>query len=261
MIEKSKCSVELLGYYGSDLNFANAARTSFNKETKEFTEDDAKLIDYLIRNAHTTPFEMSFLQFKIQAPIFVARQFMRHRTWSYNEVSLRYVDAPNEYYVPNAFRSVASSKKQGSGQDLELNRNDLVEKHYRDAIQKSVASYELIQSLDVANEMARGVLPVSQMTTFIAGVDLHNLLHFLELRMDTHAQQEIRWLASDIYDLVQPLFPVTMAAWKNRVFDAKTFSGLELTMIKEAIANYKFDENEYSERDIRILKDKMYANK
>jgi thymidylate synthase (FAD) len=259
MIEKSRCTVELIGHYGSDLNFVNAARTSFNNESKEFTDDDAKLIEYLIRNAHTTPFEMSFIQFKIQAPIFVARQFMRHRTWSYNEVSLRYVDAPNEYYVPNAFRSVASNKKQGSGRDLELEKNDLVEKHYREAIEKAVHSYEFIQSLDVANEMARGVLPVSQMTTFVAGVDLHNLLHFLELRLDEHAQQEIRWLAADMYDLVQPLFPVTIAAWKNRVFDAKTFSGNELKMISEAISAYDF--KNYTERDIRVLKEKMYVTK
>jgi len=254
--EVSKCTATLVSEpFGSDLDVVNAARVSFNSESSEFTPDDAKLIDYLIRNKHVSPFEMCYIKFKIDAPIFVARQFMRHRTFSFNEISLRYVDAPKSYFVPDLLRARPSNRKQGSGEDLDEGKNDIALNSFKESVQKTISSYEFMQSLDVANELARGVLPVAQMTSFICAVNLRNLLHFLELRMDNHAQQEIRELAHQMYHLVQPYFPVTFESWNTRILNARTFDGEELKMISKAVNSYIFDG--VDPRTLRILKEKL----
>ena len=254
--EVAQCSAELLRVGGDDLEIVNAARVSYAGRSNEVTSDDEKLIDYLMRNEHTTPFEMPEVLFRIKAPIFVTRQFMRHRTWSYNEVSLRYVDAPNEYYVPDTLRGKPKNNKQGSSGIIEGELSEAALESFLDSVESSIKSYEYLQYLGVANEMARMVLPVCQMTEFYAKVDLRNFLHFLKLRMDPHAQQEIRELANQMHDAVQPYFPVTFKAWSSQVLKSSKFTENELEIINSALDLTEVRKN-YDARTVRVLFEKL----
>lgn len=196
-----------------DLAIVNAARVSFLGESKG-AERDKKLLFYLMKHHHTTPFEMVEFKLRIKAPLFVARQWMRHRTWSYNEVSRRYTDEGIQFYVPDVWRLQASNNKQGSAGwllDGLLSSNE-----YVDAIDKARETYENLIMRGVAREQARAVLPQSMYTTFIAKVDAHNLMHFLRLRMHPHAQYEIREYATAIYDnIFKPTLPWTAEAFEK----------------------------------------------
>lgn len=250
-------TAELLRVGGDDLEIVNAARVSYAGHSDQFTTDDEKLIDYLMRNDHSTPFEMPEVLFRITAPIAVTRQFHRHRTWSYNEISLRYVNAPDSYFVPKFFRGKPKNNKQGSSEPItDLIEDARLKEIYNSTLSSSIKAYHQLQDYGVANELARLVLPVAQMTQFYAKTDLRNFLHFLKLRMDPHAQQEIRELANQMHDLVAPHFPVTMKAWDAHVMSSKKFTENEIEMIGQFL-NTSEMRKERSDREMRILFDKL----
>jgi thymidylate synthase (FAD) len=208
--------VQLIHYMGNDKLIADCARVSYGKGTKTKRQDEG-LINYLWKNKHTTPFEMPRLIFHIKAPIFVARQWFRHRTASYNEISARYSEVRDEFYLPNSGRlqtQCNKNKQASSGQEV-ANSNNLINE-IEELFVKSHKSYEkLLKQGGVAREMARIVLPVSGYTEFIFGMDLKNLLHFINLRDSSDAQYEIREYAKVILLIVNELFPMAIKAFKD----------------------------------------------
>ncbi len=210
--------VELIGHLGRDNTIVSAARVSYLGESKG-TEKDTELLKYLIDNNHTSPFEQVEFQFLVKCPIFVAREWMRHRTWSYNEISRRYTSKEIEFHVPNQLRKQAVTNKQSSESSPDINQEFIgnIEKIYRD----SYAMYKVLLNNGVCREQARMVLPVGMYTSFYAKTDLHNLFHFLDLRGDKKAQEEIRMYAYAIEQLIAPHVPIAYKLWKEKK-DGKT---------------------------------------
>lgn len=219
--------VRLVDSMGSDLSIARSARVSYSAEwrTGEDEGKDAKLIDYLVRNHHTSPLESVTFTFDVKAPIFVFRQWHRHRTWSFNEVSARYTELPEEFYVPavGQIGVQSTSNKQmrdilaaeadvaGFGQGREADAVALI----RATCEGAFRSYRALIAADVPRELARGVLPVNTYSHMFATVDLHNLAHFLKLRLHEHAQHEIRVYAQAMLDLIEPVVPHAVAALRK----------------------------------------------
>lgn len=206
--------VELIDSIGDDKSIVNAARVSYSGDNEERPEArDRKLIRYLLKNHHTSPFEHVMFTFHVKAPIFVARQWMRHRTWSYNEISARYTELSDGYYQPSGWRGQSSDNKQMSDGMVPLWAQANANHKYFEAMMACQLAYEQMVEDGVSREMARMVLPVSTFTRFYATVDLHNLLHFIRLRDHEHAQEEIRVYAEAMSSLVSPYVPWTMNAW------------------------------------------------
>ncbi len=209
--------VELVDSMGDDLRIVNCARVSYGKHSSFLTEGDKGLIDYLMRNRHTTPFESVKFTFRVKLPIFVARQLMRHRTSSFNEISGRYVDLPEDYFVPKAFPLQSDKNKQGRKEEFLENSDEMV-KAYDKQMGESFSLYKKMTAMKTAKELARINLPLATMTEMMWTIDLHNLLHFLGLRLHHHAQLEIRDLAQKVLTLIKPIVPVAVAAWERNVF-------------------------------------------
>jgi thymidylate synthase (FAD) len=202
--------VDYLGHYGSDLTVANAARVSFHKSSdwewgRMLSEKDAKLINYLARNGHTSPFNHAFLSVRVKAPIFVARQLVKHKFMPWNEVSRRYVDEEPEFYVPEA-RKRAENVKQGSGDEL-VGGVDM--KHYG---HEPLQDYKDLLSMGVAPEVARAVLPQTMMTEWWWSGTLGAFADMLRLRLDPHTQKESRDVANLILPIVEEHFPISIKA-------------------------------------------------
>jgi thymidylate synthase (FAD) len=207
-----------------DASIVQAARVSYGDGTKS-TRGDRGLIRYLLRHWHTTPFEMVEFKFHIKMPIYIARQHLRHRTASVNELSARYSVVPKEYYEPGTFRGQAVVNRQGSEGVVDVqDRVDLPEQAFN--------VYEQLLEQGVCREQARGVLPQSTYTEFYWKINLHNLMHYLQLRLDTHAQQEIREYAEAIYALVEPLVPITMEAFKDFRVNGMFLTGPEIDALR-----------------------------
>jgi thymidylate synthase (FAD) len=197
--------VELINCLGDDETIVRTARISYFKHNEELTDKDKEeLIAKLIRNGHTSPFEQVEFQFLVKCPIFVARQWMRHRTWSYNEMSRRYVVGDCEFYIP---------KNLGDKVDKSM-LNFLIEnieKNYEIQLEQ----YNFLLKFNVDGEKARIGLPVGLYTEFYAKADLHNLFHFLELRNSNHAQEEIVEYSKAIEKLIEPIVPLSYKYWKE----------------------------------------------
>lgn len=206
-------SLELVRVSGSDLDVVNAARVSYGKVSTELTERDRGLITYLMNHDHTSPFEHNQLSFRVKCPIFVARQWMRHRMNSYNEISYRYVKAPVEFYIPKNWRKQDDTNRQCS---VGAFQDDTALQAYTAALKQSYASYELLLEAGVGREIARGVLPVCTYTEFIYTCNLHSLLHFITLRTHPGAQYEIRVYAQGMAELARAYFPFSMEAFANK---------------------------------------------
>lgn len=207
--------LSLVDFMGGDHSIINAARVSFGNGTKG-EEKDKKLIRFLLRNHHTSPFEHVIFTFRVKCPIFVARQWMRHRTWSYNEISYRYTEPDFEFYHPETWREQSDNNRQASGDAIDERGESAANITLNLAIRHSVEQYRfLIDRVGVSREQARMVLPMNLMTTFYATVDLHNLLHFIKLRRDQHAQIEIREYAERMIELIRPVVPWTMEIWED----------------------------------------------
>ena len=210
--------VRLVDHMGDDLAIVRNARVSYDAEWR--TGDDAgkdeKLIRYLLANKHTSPFEAVTFTFDVKAPIFVFRQWHRHRTWSFNEVSARYAELPEEFYVP-ALEQITtqsvSNKQMRTAQQHEHAKDwsMLIRAH----CEGSFGLYRSMLADGVPRELARGVLPVNTYSHMFATVDMHNLFHFLRLRLHAHAQYEIRVYAEAMLSLIEPVAPVAVEAFKG----------------------------------------------
>jgi len=212
--------VRLVEHMGSDLSIVRNARVSYDAEwrTGEDEGKDAKLIDYLVKNGHTSPLESVVFTFDVKAPIFVFRQWFRHRTISVNEISARYSRLPEEYYIPEVSQITTQStdNKQMRTDDIHPLAEDA-----QDIISRSCAeafeNYQSLLGMGIPRELARGVLPVNTYSHAFITTNLHNLSHFLKLRLHEHSQHEIRVYAQAMLDLIEPIVPVTVAALKRHV--------------------------------------------
>lgn len=228
-------------HYGTDLSVVNAARVSFDKESEwEFYSDeplmqvlsdrDQRLVHYLAKAGHTSCFEHQGATLRLKVPIFIARQIQRHRTFSYNEVSRRYVDDEPEFFWPDKWRKRAENVKQGSsdeevhtiiytqpesGHTIEYS----TEEFFKEAAEVALATYDKALSEGVAPELARMILPQNMYTEFYMTGNLRNWAHFLKLRLDGHAQKEVQDIAVQVRDILTPLFPVSMDALMKETHD------------------------------------------
>ena len=210
--------VRYIDHMGDDRRIVEAARVSYKSPSKG-DEGDKKLLHYLWKNRHTSPFEMVTVTFNIKMPIFVMRQYIRHRMQSVNEVSARYTELPDEFFVPDFWRKQDTKNKQGSvDADLEHEHlSDLLELGY----EKAYKTYKDLLAYGVAKEMARLILPVGIYTEIYAAWDLKNLLHFITLREDPHAQWEHQQYGKAIKKFLVELFPWTMEAYEKYKFEVK----------------------------------------
>lgn len=210
--------VRLVDHMGSDLSVVRSARVSYDAEWRAGEDEgkDAKLIDYLVRNRHTSPLEAVSFTFEVKAPIFVLRQWHRHRTWSFNEVSARYTELPEEFYVPalEQITTQSTSNKQMRTTEQHPYAAAFVDT-MREINSEAFAAYRRMLGDGVPRELARSVLPVATYSHMFATVDLHNLAHFLTLRLHEHAQYEIRVYAEAMLQLIEPIVPVTVAAMRK----------------------------------------------
>lgn len=215
--------VRLVNVLGDDLSIVRAARVSHSAEwrTGDDADKDEKLLAYMMDHGHTSPFEHAVFTFEVQAPLFVFRQWHRHRTWSYNEVSARYTELPDIFYVPTIGRLgyQGTHNKQGTEGALP---EDLATSCVQEIRKTNAMVYEQYKQLlrsGMSRELARIVLPVNTYSRMFGTVDLHNLLKFLEQRMDSHAQYEIRVYAEAIFTLICQHVPTTTTLWADRQND------------------------------------------
>lgn len=209
--------------WGDDLDVVNAARVSFSKVSEKFTDQDAKLINYLAKHQHFSPFNHSFLSFRMKAPIFVARQLVKHKFMPWNEVSRRYVDDEPEFFYPTEWRKRAVNVKQGSSDERcdamyeEQDMNMLIpweseDFWVRSLMENVVAQYQCLLDKGVAPEQARMMLPQNMMTEWIWSGTLGAFLSMIKLRLDNHAQYESRVLITELAKYVKQYFPASYAA-------------------------------------------------
>ena len=223
--------VELFDFMGSDQKIADCARVSYGLENNGKSTD---LLYYLMENDHSSPFEMGELVVKATAPLYIADQWKRHRTFSYNQISLRYTEAKNEsFFIPETLRIQSKTNKQGSNGAVD--NQDLCQLIMLGSIQNSFETYNILLANGVAREQARAVLPTATNTTFICKGNLKNWLHFIKLRQHETAQEEIRWFADKVADMIAEKFPVTYDAFKKFKVDAVTFTQDQLALIKSFI--------------------------
>ena len=239
--------IRVIDYMGDDAAVVQAARVSYGAGTKKVRED-AGLINYLMRHRHTSPFEMCELKIHVKMPIFVARQFLRHRVASANETSGRYSILDREFYMPVSEQLGAQAKtnRQGRGEVLnEAEAARVLELLREDAARAYTHYEEMLNEIDgeivdperqgLARELARMNLPVSLYTQLYWKMDLHNLLHFLNLRADAHAQYEIRVYAEAILDVVKQWVPLTYAAFMDYRMGAYELSAKGLAVVRRLL--------------------------
>jgi len=204
--------VRYIDHFGSDKRIVETARISYKSPSKG-DDQDKRLLHYLYRNRHTSPFEACNITFNIKMPIFCMRQFVRHRTMRLNEWSGRYSELAEEFYTPKIWRVQDTKNKQGSfAADMSDEWNKENTRIAAESFGQSYEAYQALLTRGVAKEMARIVLPVSLFTEIYVNVDVHNLMHFLNLRQDGHAQSEIREIADGMAEIAEQLFPWTFEA-------------------------------------------------
>src|SRR5262245_55380728 len=241
--------VRVIDYMGDDAAIVQAARVSYGKGTRKISEDRG-LINYLLRHRHTTPFEMCEIKFHVKLPIFVARQWIRHRTANVNEYSARYSVLDDEFYVPAPEHLAAQSQvnKQGRDDVLPPAEATKVLAAIKDEGARAYGLYAHLLNEDVkgeaadpsrhglARELARMVLPANIYTQWYWKIDLHNLLHFLSLRADVHAQYEIRAYAEAMLDVVKRWVPITYEAFTQHRLNSVTLSAAAWEVVKRMLA-------------------------
>lgn len=226
--------VYLVDYMGNDQAIAQAARVSYGEGTKKINTDEG-LIRYLLRHAHTTPFEMVEFKFHAKMPIFVARQWIRHRMASVNEYSGRYSEMLNEFYIPDrsVLKKQAKGNRQGRGDDLSLDDQNFVLGLLKAEYGSQYNTYRRFLDIDLAKELARIGLSVANYTQWYWKIDLHNLMHFLRLRLDGHAQYEIQVYGRAKSQIVQDAVPIAFKAFLDYRVNSLTLSGPEIEIIKK----------------------------
>lgn len=235
--------IRLVDSMGSDDAIVQAARVSYGKGTRKMSQDRG-LIRYLMRHRHTTPFEMVEFKFHAKMPIFVARQWVRHRTANINEYSLRYSEARDEFYIPDEEHILFQSKlnKQGRSGEVPADLKKKVQDYFRDISDKSYTIYSELNDAGIARELARAVLPVNLYTEWYWKNDLHNILHFLSLRLDPHAQYEIRIYAEAMAEIVKKIAPFAYEAFKDYVIGGMRFSSIEQARLTEKLPDGVIDD-------------------
>ncbi len=225
---------EYIQHCGSDLMVVRAAKVSTGKEAVEFGEKEQGLIRFLARNHHDTPFEMIDVTFLVEVPIFIARQFHRHRTMSYNEWSGRYSVVGDAFYVPKQFLMQGKMNKQGSEEPISEadNKECLAILEYQCI--KSFDKYEMLLEKGISKEMARMILPQNMMTKFYAKSNLRNWMHYCSLRCDSHAQLEHQHVAMIIFTELLKMFPVSTGALAKGMFNDEILDKLGLLEKVEA---------------------------
>ena len=216
-VEVGKGFVRLDGYLADDLSVVNSARVSFGRHSDVLEDADTGLIKFLMRERHGTPFEHNAFRFHIKCPIFVAREWFRHRIGSFNEFSARYSEVPNEFFVPEQEDVRGQVGKPGSYafEQLDADIAKDVVTWIDDANEQAYKLYQELIALGVAKEQARVVLPVSMFTQFYWTVNARALMNFLSLRTHETAQRDIRFYADAVYALAAPIMPATFAAWEQ----------------------------------------------
>jgi thymidylate synthase (FAD) len=231
--------VRLVDYMGSDSRVVQAARVSYGEGTKSYRED-AGLIDYLLRHNHTSPFEQIVLTFHMKLPIFVARQMVRHRTASLNEISGRYSVMKDDFYAPLDADMALQSADNKQGRSEEAHSPELAAE-IRAALEggqkQAYAEYLALIGKGVARELARINLPLSLYTEWYWEIDLHNLFHFLELRMDAHAQLEIRRYAEVMYGITRTVAPLCCESFDRHRLGSVTFSKDEAAELRRRLGD------------------------
>tara|TARA_Y100000361_G_scaffold8979_1_gene7299 strand:- start:540 stop:1334 length:795 start_codon:yes stop_codon:yes gene_type:complete len=240
-----------------DAAIVQAARVSYGEGTKT-ARGDAGLIRYLMRHWHNTPFEMVEFKFHIKMPMYIARQHLRHRMASVNEYSARYSIVKDDYYKPDTLRSQSKINHQGSEGSIELPNEDAetFNKHFDN-------TYDLYKKLlkdGCCREQARGALTQSTYTEFYWKIDLHNLMHYLRLRLEIGAQKEIREYAEAIYELVKPLVPVTMKAFMDFRMNSIQLSGPEIEAIVKGTPIDSAGERREFQEKVKLLGLKILDN-
>lgn len=249
--------VRVIDYMGSDQAVVQAARVSYGRGTKKASEDRA-LIRYLLRNSHTSPFEMAEIKLHVKLPIFVARQWIRHRTANVNEYSARYSILDNEFYLPELQHLAPQSTRNRQGRADELGPAEAKDALglLRAEAQRSYGTYQTLlnrgdddKAIDpsrkgLARELARMALSLNFYTQWYWKIDVHNLLHFLRLRMDEHAQYEIRAYAEVLSDIVRRWMPLTFEAFVDYQLNAFNLSGPAIEVVRALLAGQKVDQTD-----------------
>lgn len=244
--------IRVMDYMGDDTSIVQAARVSYGKGTKKITEDQG-LINYLLRHRHTTPFEMCEIKFHVKMPIFVARQWLRHRTANVNEYSARYSILDNEFYIPHPSQLAAQSTLNRQGREelltgdeaarvLNILKQDssMCYQHYEEMLnEKEDGSKEDPSRLGLARELARMNLPLNCYTQFYWKIDLHNFLHFLSLRADSHSQYEIRVYGQAMLDVLAKWVPFTHAAFVRYRLEGASLSKEALEILQKKLRGEK----------------------
>jgi thymidylate synthase (FAD) len=255
--------VRLIDVMGDDAAIVQAARVSYGSGTKKVHEDRG-LIRYLMRHLHTTPFEMVEFKFHIKLPIFVARQWIRHRTANVNEYSGRYSEMKDEFYVPepDQVRAQSAMNKQGRADTaFDANEAEKIRTSMQQTQDMLYGQYQELLSTDLAREIARINLPVSNYTEWYWKTDLHNLFHFLRLRIDAHAQYEIRVYGEAMAEIVKAAAPLAYEAFEDYILHARRFSRTELDVMRSLLSSLpsveELEARGLSGREAREFLDKM----
>jgi thymidylate synthase (FAD) len=235
--------VRLVDVMGDDSSIVQAARVSYGEGTKKIHEDRG-LIRYLIRHQHWTPVEMVEFKFHVKLPVFIARQWIRHRTANVNEISARYSEMKDEIYLPPIEHISSQSNDNKQGRNSEPFAKEQAQEIQDLIMQSNENQYKVYQNLldrGVARELARTVLPVGHYTEWYWKIDLRNLMNFLALRLDPHAQWEIRVYAEAMSSLVKQIVPIAWEAFEDYILNSVNFSKDEIEVIKEITNNTSFN--------------------
>jgi thymidylate synthase (FAD) len=259
--------VGILETMGSDESIANAARVSYGTGTRSVS-DDRNLLRYLMRHKHTSPFEMAEVKFHLKVPIFVMRQLVRHRTANLNEYSGRYSEMSDEFYLPEEdyLQPQSTTNKQGRAGEISEQDKIVLRAIIEDTQKETYNQYKILLGEEekelfaddfagLTRELARAVLPVSNYTECYWKIDLHNFFHFCRLRLDAHAQREIRDFAQAMYDFAKPYFPLSMEAFEDYVLNSRTLSRMDIMALTDMLggefvadaAHYGMSKREYTE--------------
>ena len=252
--------VRLVDYMGGDSRIVQSARVSYGDGTKTVRED-AGLIDYLLRHQHTSPFEQVVLTFHVKMPIFVARQWIRHRTARVNEISGRYSIMRDEFYLPADVDVAKQSTDNKQGRSTEPVTHQYaaeVQEKLEKGQEQAYADYSALVETGLARELARVNLPLSLYTEMYWQIDLHNLFHFLKLRLDGHAQKEIRDYADVILEITRAVAPLATSSFENYMRNGVNFSGEEMEELRKMLEG---KETTLTGKKLDRLKEKIATGK
>ena len=259
--------VRVIDYMGDDSSIVQAARVSYGKATKKLNQDKS-LINYLISHRHSTPFEMNEIKFHVKLPIFVARQWIRHRTANVNEYSARYSILDKEFYIPKDKDLKPQSKSNNQGRSGELSVDEVKNyskiikensgncfKNYSELLNENIEGEKIEDSRQgLTRELSRMTLPLNAYTQWYWKIDLHNLMHFLSLRFDPHAQYEIRVYAEIMMEIVKKWVPLTYDAFINNRLNSLTISSDGIQYLKSLVKGEGSIPKSISKRELDSLK-------